>query len=102
MDGGIPPIHWTRNGNEIFYLGLDGNPYVVSYRMNGESFVASPPRLWSQIQVEKLAGPPVVMPDGKRLIVVRLSSEAAAVRQTHVNFLLNFSDELQRQTPAGK
>jgi serine/threonine protein kinase len=100
-DGGNPPVRWTRSGNEVSYLGLDGRLYVVSYTVNGPLFNANPPRLWSQKLPTSAAGP-VMMPDGKHAVVVLASPEAAAPRQTHVRFLLNFPDELQRHTRAGK
>jgi eukaryotic-like serine/threonine-protein kinase len=99
-DGGTPPVRWIRDGNEISYLGLDGRFYVVSYTANGASFIATQPRLWSQKLEISAVGAPVMMPDGKHLIVVT-SPEAAAL-QTHVRFLLNFPDELQRHTRAGR
>jgi serine/threonine protein kinase len=45
-------------------------------------------------------GAPVMMPDGKRFIVVMPEANASA-QQTHVNFLLNFPDELDRRVSAG-
>jgi hypothetical protein len=43
------------------------------------------------------------MPDGKRFVVELAPSSAnSAERQTHVTFLLNFTDELRRKVPASK
>jgi serine/threonine-protein kinase len=94
-------VMWSTNGKELSYLGPDGRPYIVSYTVNGDSFVANPPRLWSE-KFPAFGVPPVMMPDGKRFIVNLPSSETASVKPSHVNFLLNFSYELQRRTIPGK
>jgi len=96
MDGGDPPIRWTSDEKELHYSGLNGRPYVVAYQVNGDSFVASPSRVWLD-KLPVVTGPPGMMPDGKHLIVILPSADAASARQTHVNFLLNFSDDLQRR-----
>jgi len=90
-------ITWNRNANEVFYVGNDGRPYVVSHEVNGDSFIAKPPHLWSQARLDN-AAPTAIMPDGKQSIIVLSSSDAASMRQTHVQFLINFADELQRRT----
>src|SRR5262249_32255761 len=100
-DGGQAPIEWSANGKELSYLAPNGAVYVVSYTVNGDTLVASPPRLWSA-KSPPFVGPPAMLPDGKRFIVVLPSSEAATARQTHISVLLNFADELHRRTLAGK
>jgi hypothetical protein len=42
------------------------------------------------------------MPDGKHFVVMMSASPGNVETQTHVNFLLNFSDELRRRVPAGQ
>jgi hypothetical protein len=44
-----------------------------------------------------LAGPPELMPDGKRVMIVTAGIEESS-RATHVNFLLNFAGELKRRS----
>jgi len=91
---GMP--YWTRNGNELFYQAPDGRIWVAGYTAKGDSFAADQPRLWSEkappMQINQLD----LMPTGKRFVAVMPAS--ATERQTHVTFLLNFSDELRRRT----
>ena len=99
--GGINPA-WSRNKNELFYGSFDGRSRVASYTVSGDSFAASQPRLWSEKQ-PPLPTAPDLMPDGKRFVVLLPPSAAnSAERQTHVTFLLNFSDELRRRTAAAR
>ena len=93
--GGLP--YWSRTANELFYQTSDGRIWVARYTINGDSFSADKPRLWSEkapsAQINNLA----LMPDGKHFVAVMPTSSAE--KQTHVTFLLNFSDELRRRTP---
>jgi hypothetical protein len=74
---------------------------AVTYSVNGDSFLATAPRLWSEKQI---FFPGVVnlaqAPDGNRFAVFPLPApfpgENAPVR---VTFLLNFSDELLQRIP---
>ena len=103
-DGGTSPL-WSRNGRELFYIGIEGGPKVATYTTIGDSFVASQARLWSEKwphTVTALTVEPDLMPDGKHFLVVLPTSEASTERQTHVTFLLNFADELRRRFGAGK
>jgi hypothetical protein len=99
--GGVTPI-WSRNGKEMFYAAFDGRGRVVPYTVNGDSFAASQPRLWSEKQ-PPLPTAPDLMPDGKRFVALLPPSAASSVeRFTHVTFLLNFSDELHRRTASAR
>jgi hypothetical protein len=77
---------------------------AVSYTAKGDSFVADKPRVWSETRLV-IAGTFSqydVAPDGKRLAAMLVSNEAIGQKPvTHLTFLLNFSDELQRRAPAG-
>jgi Tol biopolymer transport system component len=97
-DGGQGPM-WSRNGGELFYM-TQGGPRVVSYTARGNSFVASQPRPWSD-KMPLLQGPSELSPDGKRLVVAMPASEGPE-QQTHVTFLLNFAQELERRVSLGK
>jgi Tol biopolymer transport system component len=97
-DGGQLPM-WSRNGGELFYM-TPGGPRVVSYTARGDSFVASQPRPWSD-KLPLLQGPSELSPDGKRLVVAMPASEGPE-QQTHVTFLLNFAQELERRVSLGK
>jgi Tol biopolymer transport system component len=95
---------WSRNGGEFVYLAGGSGPQVASYTVRAESFVMGQSRPWSDKwrPVTSAQGPPALMPDGKRFVVIMSASQPTAEMQTHVNFLLNFSDELRRRVPVGK
>jgi eukaryotic-like serine/threonine-protein kinase len=99
--GGSFPV-WARNGKELFYswtgniMGVDVTTQPV--------FKASAPRV---IVPAKVTGNLSmgfdnfeVSPDGQRFLVHQQSSEAGQTVQ--INFVLNWSQELQRLTPAAK
>ena len=44
--GGVMPV-WSRNGHESLLPYEDQQIIVVSYTVNGDSFVADQPRLWA-------------------------------------------------------
>jgi serine/threonine-protein kinase len=98
--GGVSPF-WSRTGKELFYISADGRVWVASYTVNGDSFAASQPRVWSE-KAPQLPANPDLMPDGKRFVALLPPSAANSTeRYNHVTFLLNFSDELRRRVPAG-
>ncbi len=41
-------------------------------------------------------------PDGKRMVVLLKEREEISTAATHLNFLLNFFDEVRRRAPAGE
>lgn len=95
--GGSDPV-WSRNGRELFFRTADNRIMVATYTVKGDSFVADQPRGWSE---KRLGGRDYdVAPDGKRIAalmpVVTTESQQA---QSHVVFLLNFTDELRRKVP---
>ena len=99
---GATTAFWTGAGRELFFWFQSNGARGVSYTTNGDSFIASPPR--QILSVDKLAsigGAPDLMPDGKHFIVVTSGSEQTA-SNTHVSFLINFSDELQRRAAAAR
>ena len=98
-DGGQAPI-WARNGRELLFMAPGVGPRVVSYSAKGDSFVADPPRLWSE-KWPTVQGSPDLAPDG-RFLTVMSASEISPERQTHVTFLLNFADQLKRLAPEAK
>jgi hypothetical protein len=93
---------WSRNSNEIVYLPTSGNgPQTADYKAQSNSFVVGQPRPWAK-KWPTLPNPPALMPDGKRFVAVISGSQGNPEPQTHVDFLLNFADELQRRIPAAK
>ncbi len=98
--GGLYPF-WSHNGRELFYETAEFRIMVVEYTVNGASFVAGKPRLWSDKQ---LVYPGTLnldlAPDGKHFAVLTPPPMAAAEKgSVHVVFLQNFFDELKRRIP---
>jgi serine/threonine-protein kinase len=96
--GGLFPV-WSRDRRELLYRGPDQRVMVVRYTARGDSFTFDKPRPWSPDTVVSVVGSlPTwdLAPDGKRLAAF-LESEGEAKPATHLTFLLNFTDELQRQ-----
>jgi len=94
---------WSRSGRELFFESLDNRIMVAGYTVQGDSFVADKPRLWSE---KGLAANTVnfrnvdLAPDGKRIVAVMPAEGGEAQQpQHHVVFLENFFDELRRRAP---
>jgi Tol biopolymer transport system component len=103
--GGFYPM-WSRTGHELFFEALDNHIMAAAYTVNGDSFVADKPRVWSE---KRLAGSVNnvrnvdLAPDGKRIVALMPVETAEAQKaQSQVIFLENFFDELQRKVPIGK
>jgi serine/threonine-protein kinase len=95
--GGDLPI-WSKKGQELFYRSSEGI-MVASFTANGDSFVASKPRLWTG--KKDLGDIYDLAPDGKRFAL--LQPEASEQNgPPHGTVLLNFFDELRRRAPASK
>jgi serine/threonine-protein kinase len=101
--GGDSPL-WSSNGRELLYEARDGRVMAVSYTATGAAFTPGRPRVWSERPVYQLA--PVatwdLAPDGKRLAVILPESHEKPRPLTHLTFLLNFVDEIQRRTTGGE
>ena len=97
---------WSRSGRELFFESLDSRIMVAGYTVQGDSFVADKPRLWSEKALANLVNASKnvdLAPDGKRVVAVMPADEPGAQRsQNHVVFLENFFDELRRRVPAGR
>jgi serine/threonine-protein kinase len=103
--GGTYPM-WSRNGHELFFETLDSHIMVAAYTEKGDSFVADKPRVWSEKQiggvVNNIKGFDLA-PDGKRIVALMPVETAEGQKaQSHVIFLMNFSDEVRRKVPVGK
>jgi serine/threonine-protein kinase len=101
-DGGMMPT-WSRNGRELFYRTDDQRLMVVSYRVDGGTFAAEKPRIWSG---EPLANTGLALnfdlaPDGKRVVVL-MPAESPEPRemQSHVKIGVNFFEEIRRRLAA--
>jgi hypothetical protein len=94
---------WSRNGRELFYRTDDQRLMVVSYRVDGGTFAAEKPRIWSG---EPLANTGLALnfdlaPDGKRVVVL-MPAESPEPRemQSHVKIGVNFFEEIRRRLAA--
>jgi serine/threonine-protein kinase len=103
--GGAYPM-WSRIRSELFFETLDNRIMVAAYAVNGGSFVASKPRLWSETRIGGVANNSRnvdLAPDGKRFAAL-MPADAPESRQaqSHVILLENFFDELRRRVPVDK
>jgi Tol biopolymer transport system component/DNA-binding winged helix-turn-helix (wHTH) protein len=101
--GGKFPI-WSRNGRELFFLGLESNKIMVtSYKETADTFSAEKPRVWSEKRLLDMgvAYPYDLAPDGKRFAAILYADGTSEQKPvTNLTFLLNFFDELRRRVPA--
>ena len=70
---------------------------AVSYTVNGDVFIPDRPRVW--LSTGQINSEFDLSPDGKRLITVVSTQQAAAAPQLEhdIVFLQNFFDELRRR-----
>ena len=95
-DGGFSPL-WSRTRNEIFYGSPDDRLMVASYAVEGESFKADKPRVWSERRfMERRLSSFTLHPDGERFALAAALENESAVKQDKLVFIFNFFDELRR------
>jgi len=103
--GGRSPI-WSRTGRELFYVALDNRIMMVSYTANGDSFAADKPTLYSPVQIfspNASSWSLDLAPDGQRFAVLSQPNPGGERSgSVHVNFLMNFFEEVRRRIPADK
>ena len=104
--GGVYPM-WSRNGQELFFRADDNRIMVATYAAKADSFVSGKPRVWSDKRLADFGTIGIsnydVAPDGKRVAALMpVELPEAQQTQSHVVFLENFADELQRKVPTSK
>jgi serine/threonine-protein kinase len=102
--GGNFPI-WSRNGRELFFLGLDQRIRVVGYTASSNSFAPGTPRVWSELRVVDLGVNSAydLAPDGKRFAVILDAEQTGESKPIpSVTVLVNFFNELRRRVPVNK
>ena len=102
-NGGVYP-EFSPNGRELFFRTEDSRTIMTaSYSTKGDSFVADRPRIWSEKWIGNtgLNGFNFdIAPDGKRIAaLMSVNAPETKQSQSHVIFLENFADELQRKVP---
>jgi hypothetical protein len=86
----------------LYFETLDQHIMAASYTAKADMFTAGTPRVWAKTRLRDLAAFSNydLAPDGKHIAAI-LADENASDQKgpTHLTFLLNFFDELRRQTP---
>jgi serine/threonine-protein kinase len=99
-DGGAYPM-WSRSGHELFFESLDNRIMVTGYTVQGDSFAADKPRLWSEktlVNTINTSKNVDLASDGKRIVaLMQAEGPEAPQSQHHFVFLENFFDELRRR-----
>ena len=95
---------WSRTRHELFYRTLDNRIMVAPYKVEGDTFKAEKPRLWSEriIQPRPRLRNFDLHPDGERFAVSAETETPADPPRDKVVFIFNFFDELRRIAPAAK
>src|SRR5262249_46040041 len=99
VSGGTEPV-WSRDGKEIFYFS--GRRMMSAPVSAGTTLsVAMPRPLCDGAFVPTRRGEAAydVSPDGRRFLMVQRDEKMVS---THLNVVLNFSQELKRRAPSGK
>ena len=102
-EGGKFPA-WSQTSHELLFLGFNDRIMAVDYTVQGDSFSAGKPRVWSPMQIRRtsVAKNFDLAPNGKLVAFFPLPAEDQSRGSLHATFLLNFFDELRRRVPLGK
>ncbi len=98
--GGSPA--WSRDGRELLFQERAGRIMAVAYSTKGASFIPGATREWPSSLTTRIPSTRSFdpTPDGKRLAAFLTDDSASGEKpQTHLTFLLNLQDELQRRAP---
>ncbi len=95
---------WSENGRELFYRTADSRIMVVTYSVEGDSFRARRPRLWSEGQFTDrgINQNFALHPDGKRFAVLKAVEATEEVALDHLTLVTNWFDEVRRVACAGQ
>jgi eukaryotic-like serine/threonine-protein kinase len=101
-NGGADDPTWSRVARQLFFASPDLHLMVSPYAVEGDSFRADKPMLWSEGQFQGRPRAPSrdldLHPDGKRFAVAA-GSQRQASKEDHVVLILNVFDELRRIAP---
>ena len=103
--GGGRHAVWSRVRHELFYgQGDNGQIMVATFKVEGDSFRAEKPRLWSEGRYQARGANRMfdLHPDGERFVLAAAPQAPGGAKQDKVVFILNFFDELRRIAPATK
>jgi len=97
-EGGEEPV-WSRGSHELFYR--NGRKWMaVSYSMNPKFSAELPRVLFEGDYVNVFGRSYDVSPDGRRFLLLKSSEEPS--RQTQLNVVTNWFEEVKRKVPGGK
>jgi serine/threonine-protein kinase len=101
--GGQAPV-WSRMRHELFYTSPDNRLMMSPYTVDGDSFQAAKPIVWSDTRFGPRARQRSfdLHPDGDRFAIAPAPDAQSAVKQDKVVFIFNFFDELRRLAPPGQ
>jgi eukaryotic-like serine/threonine-protein kinase len=98
-DGGMYPM-WSQTAPELFFRTDENLIMNAKYSVNGDSFMAEKPRVWSEKRLANLGmiSSFDLAPDGKRVAAIMSLERTVETKPDHnVTFLLNFVDEIRRR-----
>ncbi len=102
VNGGIGPL-WSPAGDEIFFVNTVGKMMSVSVKTN-PSFSAEKPKELFDVSQMYFPNIPInnydISPDGKRFIMLRNSKSNN--KMTSFNYIVNWTQELQRDIQSNK
>jgi serine/threonine-protein kinase len=105
-DGGGTYPMWSKSAHELIFETLDAHIMSASYSVTNDSFVPEKPQVWSSKPIVNSINSVKnfdLAPDGKRIAALMpAETSQTAGTQSHVTFLLNFFDELERRVPVKK
>jgi len=105
-NGGGNYPRWSRGSQELIFENPEAHIMAASYAIKGNSFVAEKERQWSPKSLVNLVGSVRnfdLSPDGKRIAALMPADKAEDPGvASHVTFLLNLFDELERRVPVKK
>jgi serine/threonine-protein kinase len=101
--GGHYPL-WSKNGHDLFYRTEEAQVMVARYTIQGDSFIADPPRKFADKKLALITanGSYDLAPDGRIVGLFPTEDEGSNRAQSHVTFLINFADEIRRRVGNGK
>jgi serine/threonine-protein kinase len=100
--GGGEDATWSRARPELFYETPEQRIMAVPYSVQGHTFLAEKPQLWSEVGL--LLRPRQrsfdLHPDGDRLALATVPESQTAVKGDKLVLIFDFFDELRRIAPA--
>jgi serine/threonine-protein kinase len=95
---------WSAAARELLFMAMDDRLMAVNYTMEGDSFSAGTPRVWSPVKIRRI-GVQLnfdVSPDGKQVAMFPYPETEAKGGSLHATVLLNFFDEVRRRVPLSR